>query len=344
MKTYIAKTPIGVLAVDASGKLQDFEIFPKDAKKVAKKLKEECSEEKTLSKRVPNAARWDKALDISKIAEDIGFCKANEIQKWLMDVNKEVSKASVRKVFKGEDKLIIQAIRYHEVLDASSNRYSELLRDWYSVNFPELSTMLPDNREFAKCVADVGRKEDIDEKKLTKSFGEGRKVRGILKVIPDSVGGDVNVIDMKEVRDMAEGVLDIYERRARNEDYINKIMMENVPNIARVATPLLGAKLIELAGSMERLAILPGSTIQVLGAQRAMFRFMKTKKSPPKYGILYAHPLVSSAPRKDKGRIARSLGAKISIAAKLDFNGGEFAGDLIYAELETRAKTLKEKQ
>ena len=99
---------------------------------------------------------------------------------------------------------------------------------------------------------------------------------------------------------------------------IDADMILVAPNLSAIAGPLIGARLIALAGGLDRLAMLPASTIQLLGAEKALFRYKKEGGRPPKHGILFQHPLVNRAPRMDRGRRARTLAATLTIAVKAD--------------------------
>ena len=86
---------------------------------------------------------------------------------------------------------------------------------------------------------------------------------------------------------------------------------------------MLGARLISLAGSLEKLAEFPSSTIQVIGASKALFKHLRARAPSPKHGIIYSHPLINTAPWWVRGKIARAVAAKLSLAARIDFYSGE---------------------
>jgi nucleolar protein 56 len=124
---------------------------------------------------------------------------------------------------------------------------------------------------------------------------------------------------------------------------VDRILDEMAPNLKALAGPTISARLISLAGGLEELARLPSSTIQVLGAEKALFRALRTGARPPKHGIIFQHPLLHQAPRWQRGKIARALAGKISIAAKVDVFSGNFVGDRLKADLEKRIAEIKEK-
>ena len=102
------------------------------------------------------------------------------------------------------------------------------------------------------------------------------------------------------------------------EGQIEKDMVKLAPNISNIVGPMIGARLISSAGGINKLAMLPASTIQVLGAEKALFRFKKEGGKPPKHGYIFQHTYINKSPRKIRGKIARVLATKISIAAKAD--------------------------
>jgi nucleolar protein 56 len=101
-------------------------------------------------------------------------------------------------------------------------------------------------------------------------------------------------------------------------------MKNYCPNVLELAGATIGAKLIELAKSLKRMALLPASTVQLLGAEKALFRHLKLKTKSPKYGVIFQHPLIQNAKRSERGKMARRLADKLSLCARLDYFKGEF--------------------
>lgn len=143
------------------------------------------------------------------------------------------------------------------------------------------------------------------------------------------------------VRKMAELYLKSRECRSTVEKQIGDLMEEAAPNVAAVIGPILGARLISKVGSLARLASLPASTIQILGAEKALFRALRKKGKPPKHGIIFQHPWVHGSPKKIRGKVARLLASRISIAARVDYFSGRFIGEELKKELENKIKTLR---
>jgi nucleolar protein 56 len=107
--------------------------------------------------------------------------------------------------------------------------------------------------------------------------------------------------------------------------------------------PTLGAKLIRYTGGLGRLTVVPSGTIQLLGAEKALFRHLKEKADPPKYGVIFQHPMINQAKWWHRGKIARTFASKISIAARIDYYGGEFIADTLEKQMEKRVAEVKKK-
>lgn len=335
----IYKTPIGVLVMDGS-RVIDKAVFKNDPKYIAQKMAAECAEEKLMKAKYPKATTGTVRIPLADIAASLSFCSRAEFPKFLALVNEEISKAGMRKGF-GRDSLIIQAVRAQRALEESVNTQAETLREWYSIHFPELSSILKENSEYASVVANMGPRKGMTDEALSKILENQKFSKVISPVAKDSIGTEIDERDLRVIQDYAKSLLGATKEEAALRAYIETTMREIAPNISAVATAYVGGLLLEQAGSLERMATLPASTIQVLGAQKAMFRFLKTKILPPKYGVLFVHPLVSQATKANKGKIARTLASKISIAAKVDYYGGAPIGEKLRLEMERRAGSLK---
>ncbi|MEM3490627.1 MAG: C/D box methylation guide ribonucleoprotein complex aNOP56 subunit, partial [Fervidicoccaceae archaeon] len=167
------------------------------------------------------------------------------------------------------------------------------------------------------------------------------KVEKIESAAKESIGADLSDFDIKPVQTLARMAWDIYTLRQELADYIDGVMKEVAPNITALVGSLLGARLISLAGSLESLARLPASTIQVLGAEKALFRSLKTGTKPPKHGIIFQYPEIHKAPRWQRGKMARTLAAKLAIAAKVDAFTGRWIGDKLVEDLTRRIEEIK---
>ena len=224
--------------------------------------------------------------------------------------------------------IVTQAAQLLNELDKTLNVLSNKLREWYGVHFPELSRHVDGHRTYAQLINDFGDRADIEEGRL-KELGLGRQSASIISSAKDSMGAVVSPEDIVEMRRLAEHLLSLYDYRPEVESYLASTATEVAPNLSEVAGPVLAAKLIEKAGSLKKLAMMPSGTIQLLGAEKALFRSKKTGSKPPKHGLIFQHPYVHSKPRKLRGRSARNLAAKLAWAARADV----FSGNPIGAEL-----------
>ena len=150
------------------------------------------------------------------------------------------------------------------------------------------------------------------------------------------MGDDLKKEDLGPIRSFTHQIYDLCQLRKAQMDYVSALMDRICPNTKAVCDVLTGARLIERAGSLKRLSEMPASTIQILGAEKALFRHMKTGSRPPRHGVIIHHPLIAKAPEGMHGRIARALADKISIASKIDYFQGKFIGDRLRKELEEK--------
>jgi len=225
------------------------------------------------------------------------------------------------------DRNLVHAIRGLDDLIESSNLLNERLHEWYGMHFPELSDIAKDDR-YAMLIAEHGDRESII-KELGIDIG--------------SIGADLDDGDLIEIIGLAESVVRLYEEKERMELYISTIAAETAPNMCAVIGAPLSARLISLAGGLERLSTLPSSTVQLLGAEKAMFRHLRSGKRPPKHGVIYQHPDVHRSPYWQRGKIARALAGKVLIAAKIDANRGEFRGNELKEAFEKRVRDIQER-
>lgn len=224
--------------------------------------------------------------------------------------------------------IVTQAAQLLNELDKTLNVLSNKLREWYGVHFPELSRHVDGHRTYAQLISDFGDRSEIKEGRL-KELGLGRQSKAIITSARESMGAPMAPDDIGEIKRLADRLLSLYDYRPEVEAYLASTATEVAPNLSEVAGPVLAAKLIEKAGSLKKLAMMPSGTIQLLGAEKALFRSKKTRSKPPKHGLIFQHPYVHSKPRKLRGRSARTLAAKLALAARADV----FSGNPIGAEL-----------
>jgi len=248
------------------------------------------------------------------------YFKNEKFKKDFHDQNIKVAKDKVKNSV-AYDTLLIQATNGINEIDKSINMLSRRLREWYELHNPEFSRSESNNEIFANKVFRKNKKELLKDINISSSFG-----------------ADLKDSDLIPIKNLAGKIDGLYKLRQDQEKYIEKLMEKFCPNIKSIAGSLLGAKLIEHAGSLKKMVEMPSSTIQILGAEKALFRHMIKGNKPPKYGILHSHSMIAKSPHKLHGKIARFLADKICIASKVDFFKGKFIGDKLKKELEEKFK------
>ncbi|MFB6088182.1 MAG: NOP5/NOP56 family protein [Candidatus Aenigmatarchaeota archaeon] len=262
--------------------------------------------------------------NIEELALKYGFVENKKefrdfLSKYSIYNTKSQIKVSVKK-----DKVMGQAVSALEDIGDISNRFSERLREWYALYFPELESEIDNNERFAEIVSEKPKREDHED-------------------FSKSMGIDLENIDTEMLRKYAEETKRIFDLGNEVSEYLKSEMSSVAPNVTHIAGPQLAAQLISIAGSLEDLAKMPSSTIQLLGAEKALFRHMKGKGKPPKYGVLYKHPHVQNASDSNKGKVARAIASKLMMAARTDFYTQEFKGDKYEKELEEKINGIKER-
>ncbi len=334
MKAYIAKNFMGVFAFDENGKLIEKVLFPPRPEDIAEKLSSRPPEEERLIRKLKgyeiDRGMGNKGEEFLRkrareMALKLGFVKSNaEYNQFLSRVNVLLTKEKMR--VKKADRIIMQAIGVADEIDRVLNVFVERLREWYALYFPEAERTVGNHEKFVEMVS-KGRKEKIQDKEI-KNLIEG------------SAGMDFSPEDLKQLQFFSKTVLGMFHVKKELGKYIDKATKETTPNLSAVAGPVLAAKLLASAGGLEKLAKFPSSAIQLLGAEKALFRHLKGKGKAPKYGIIFAHPLVQNAPKEKKGKVARIISAKLSLAAKTDYFKKEDKGQELKKDMEEKIKRL----
>lgn len=264
-----------------------------------------------------------------------------QYRSFVYEVSLALTRRKVRKAAEKRDLFIAQAISALDDINKTLNLFASRVREWYGLHFPELDELLEEHEDFVKVVSKIGSRDAITEEAL-KSIGiKDELAKKIAEAAETSMGADLTEFDLQAIRLLADVTLDLFERRRALEKYIDEAMMEVAPNIRGLVGPLLGARLIALAGGLAKLATMPASTIQVLGAEKALFRALRTGGKPPKHGVIFQHPAIHRSPKWQRGKIARALAAKLAIAARIDAFTGEYRADELREQLEERIKEIK---
>lgn len=218
------------------------------------------------------------------------------------------------------DTMIVQAVSLLDDLDKELNNYIMRCREWYGWHFPELGKIVTDNVAFAKTVKIIGTRENTANSDLSDILPEEveEKVKEAAEI---SMGTEIAEEDIINIQNLCDQVIDITNYRTQLYDYLKTRMLAMAPNLTVLVGELVGARLISHAGSLINLAKHPASTVQILGAEKALFRALKTKKDTPKYGLIYHAQLVGQSSTKNKGKMSRMLAAKASLATRVDALG-----------------------
>jgi nucleolar protein 56 len=254
-----------------------------------------------------------------------------------------LSSSRVKEASEQLDLHIIQSINALDELDKIINTVGARMREWYGLHFPELDNLIQSLVVYAEIVSKAGLRENITMEILQSTDLQDKKVEVILDAANRSRGGNMTPENLAIVKRLADQVIAQSDLRRVLADHIEVAMETVAPNVKELLTATVGARIIAKAGSLARLTMLPASTIQILGAEKALFRALKTGARPPKHGLLFQHPLIHSAPRWQRGKIARAVASKVTIAARIDYYRHNGKDRTIYDKLNTRINEIREK-
>ncbi|KAI5069555.1 hypothetical protein GOP47_0015856 [Adiantum capillus-veneris] len=257
-------------------------------------------------------------LHFAKFIKDL---KDGDLEKAQLGLSHSYSRSKVKFNVNRIDNMVIQAIALLDTLDKDINTFGMRVREWYSWHFPELVKIVNDNYIYAKAATFVKDKSKLTDDalpELTEIVGEEEKAREIIEAAKASMGQDISVIDLLNIESFAQRVLSLSEYRKQLHSYLVSKMHAIAPNLAVLIGEMVGARLISHAGSLTNLAKCPASTVQILGAEKALFRALKTKGNTPKYGLIFHSSFIGRASARNKGRISRYLANKCSLASRID--------------------------
>jgi nucleolar protein 56 len=377
-RAHLEETLIGVFAITADGRVLEKALYPKEPEKIARAITRQRNGEITkevlkvaegLMKRGFNAVtttnpelaetlRGEYNFEVElidsgpsdalreqlpEIARQNNMVKDEE---GYYEIGRQVStlltRDAVQDALGSKEAQITQTVQLLGELDTSLNGLSSRAREWYGLHYPELSRIVRDHESYLRFITEIGDRASVTQEKLDTLGLQRREATGILKEAEGSMGASLREGDLAEVQRLAHQVLVLYEYRDKLTEYISGLAEEVAPNVSAIAGPTLAAKLIEKAGGLKRMAMMPSSTLQILGAEKALFRAVKTKAKPPKHGLIFQHPYVNAAPRGLRGLHARHLAAKLSIAARADAFSGNFIADQLKKGLDEAAASAAE--
>lgn len=252
-----------------------------------------------------------------------------------------LSSMKVKETSEKLDLHLVQAVNTLDEIDEIINTISTRIREWYGLHFPELDYLLQNIITYANIVRDAGSRESITKDLLSQLEIPEKKIELIQQAISKSQGGDLTVESSESLKILASEVIKLSELRTNLSSTIENLMEILAPNLKNILTAIIGARLIAKAGSLLRLAQMPSSTIQIIGAEKALFRALKTGTRPPKHGLLFQHPSVNSAPKWQRGKIARALSSKIAIAVRIDVYRKGGLDNSLLDKLTKRIETIQ---
>jgi len=379
MKSYIADTLCGIFAIDESGNILNFIDFDEDNQKIIQFF--EVIQEGTIQKvyedfllELKNSG-FDEYIFDNKDLETltsrslgyitvfnsispelknfrfnlltqlkkVGITKTkDEILTQYKEINEELTKKKVSLASGHSDNIIIQIINILDVIKKSISLLSSHLREWYGLHFPELTDkVIDDNILLAKIISILGARDNFTNENLKNNFEiSEKKIKILQDYAMNSMGANFN---LKMLQDYARQILSLAIYSQDLEDHLTDLMTKTAPNINAIIGSLIGAKLIAKAGSLRKLAFMPASRIQLLGAEKALYRFLKTGEKRPKHGVIFQWNQIRGSKYYHRGKIARVVAGKIGIAAKVDNFSGEFIGEELARSLEVKIKEIEEK-
>ena len=380
MKAFIVQFPFGVAAFDEQNNLVEKALFPKKPQAAAKsllrsesgKLSDQTTSLITLlinagydtfvfanSKTAEEAQKRLKvtvevatpaqsavlSAKMSDVAMESGFAATQqELDTWNRNVSMELSKLRIKGATGKRDLIVSQGIQTLDSLDQTVNLFMGRLREWYGIYFPEMDRLVEKHETYARLVVNLGNRDSFTVDTLTAENIPKDRTELLVKAAESSMGADIQDTDLAQIQRLAKDVSSFYELRKSMDEYVDRTMEEMAPNIRAVAGSLLGARMISLAGGLQNLAMRPASTIQVLGAEKALFRSLKTGARPPKHGLIFQHTLLHDAKRWQRGKIARVIAGKLAIAARADaFGEGHFIGEKLKQDIAKRIDEIREK-
>jgi nucleolar protein 56 len=363
---HIEETLIGVFALTTDGSIIEKAFYPKDPEKIARAITRQRNGEitrevskvadgiikrgferititnpdlaETLEKEFAIEVKLIDSSPCDELRENLPFLamqnKLIQSEEEFNELGRQIStilaRGAIHDALGGKEALISQTVQLVGELDTTLNGLSSRVREWYGLHYPELSRILREHQSYALFIICIGDRSSVTKEKLEGLNIQKREILSILKSAEGSMGANLPEEDLNEIKQLAQQTLNLFEYRANLIEYISGIAEDAAPNVSALAGPLLAAKLIEKAGSLRKLAMMPSSTLQILGAEKALYRAVKTNARPPKHGLIFQHSYVNGAPRGLRGVRARHLAAKLAIAARAD----AFTGNKIWEQLK----------
>jgi nucleolar protein 56 len=301
---YFAKVPVGIFVVSHSGDLLYYKLFSRQPAKAVEEFL--LAGEKDARQRIAAGAEFVESpagykllrKQIRKYAKSLGFVENDaELNEFLSSFASILSRKRLLGLIT-RDRLLVQAVNAYDDLHRMTNALEERVYEWFSLHYPEI-----DRKGVVSRIAEYGRRENFP------NFRE-------------STGVEFSAEDEKTIASFALSIIKLEEEKKKIESYARGLVRELAPNMASLVDEILAARLVALAGSLEKLSKLPASAVQLLGAEKALFRHLHKKGRSPKYGIIFMTPYIQNASPDKKGKAARVLASKLMQACRIDFYSG----------------------
>lgn len=233
-------------------------------------------------------------LHAEKLLGDMSGLQAGDMTRAQLGLGHSYSRSKVKFNVNRSDNMIIQAIALLDQLDKDVNTFSMRIREWYGYTFPELAKLVPDNLLFARAAQFIGNKASLTPEKLDDLTelleGDATLAKNVLDAARTSMGTDLNELDAINIHNFATRVVGLAEYRKKLVAYLTDKMNVVAPSLTALIGERIGARLISHAGSLTNLSKYPASTVQILGAEKALFRALKTKGNTPKVSLYQYDP------------------------------------------------------
>lgn len=296
------------------------------------------------TKFLPNSLEFKNfRLNLKEKFASIGI-NLSEIQilRKFKTIQEELTRYKIKKAGAKDDILIVQIIESLDIIKKSISLFSSRMREWYGLHFPELTDkLIEDNIVLAKIISKIGSRENYTFDNLSNQFefSEAR-IQKLLSLASNSMGSN---IDLEILQGYTNQIINLDNYGSELEVHLDKLVEKAAPNMRTIVGSLVTAKLIAKAGSLEKLAFMPASRIQLLGAEKALYRFLKSGEKRPKHGLIFQWNQIRSAKPYHRGKIARMLSGKIGLASKVDFFEGDYMGSKLAEEIEDKIKEIERK-
>ncbi len=248
------------------------------------------------------------------------------------------AKAGIKEAYSSEEYALIQSINAYLETEKSYNLVYERLTEWYGIYFPEIRVS---SASTLAALALAVNSDTLSYDLVFEAVKDETKAKQIYEKAKSTIGRKPNADEKEAVISFAEMSQAMKETLDSLEDYIGKASNKILPNVTFLTEPKIAAEMLSKAGSMERFATMPASTVQLLGAEKSLFKHLKFGSNPPKYGVLFKLPAINTLQRDIRGKVARAYATKICIALKADYYTKNDIGKTLKYQLDAIIERIK---